>query len=103
MSDAKFIPGLIFKAPNERAPEYVKAKFSIKRAELAAWLAQQEGEWINGDVKVSQGGKWYAQQDDWKPNGASGAHGGTQPQRSAQPQAGSRVAAPAELDDEINF
>ena len=28
--------------------------------ELIAWLNTKDGEWINADVKVSQGGKWYA-------------------------------------------
>lgn len=53
-NDPKFIDGLIVKAPHERAPEYVKAKLSIKREELIAWLQQQGGDWINADVKVSQ-------------------------------------------------
>lgn len=70
MSDEKeFVNGLIFKAPNENAPDYVKAKLSIRRAELIAWLNTKDGEWINADVKVSQGGKWYAAVDNWKPNG----------------------------------
>jgi lipopolysaccharide export LptBFGC system permease protein LptF len=64
-NDNKFIDGLIVKAPNDRAPEYVKAKLSIKRAELIAWLQSQAGEWINADVKVSQQGKWYAAVDDF--------------------------------------
>lgn len=67
-NDAKYIEGLIAKAPHENAPAYVKAKLSIKRQELIAWLQQQEGEWINADVKVSQAGNWYAQVDTWKPN-----------------------------------
>lgn len=79
MSDIKFIDGLIVKAPHERAPEYVKAKLSLKRAELIAWLQQQDGEWINADIKVSQPGKWYAAVDDWKPKGE-------RPQRQAQPE-----------------
>lgn len=65
--DVKFINGLICKAPNERAPEYVKARLSIRRAELIEWLQSEEGEWINADIKVSQGGKWFAAVDDWKP------------------------------------
>lgn len=69
MSDNNFINGLIVKAPNERAPEYVKAKLSIKREELIAWLQGQSGEWINADIKVSQNGKWYAAVDTWKPEG----------------------------------
>lgn len=85
MSDAKFIDGLIVKAPNERAPEYVKAKLSIRREELIAWLQSQAGDWINADVKVSHGGKWYCQVDDWKPNGAaSTAPQGGMPARQRQ-------------------
>ena len=68
MSDIEFIPGLIVKAPNDKAPEYVKAKLSIKRLELIAYLQSLEGDWVNADVKVSQGGKWYVQKDNWKPD-----------------------------------
>ena len=68
MSDTNFINGLIVKAPNERAPEYVKAKLSIKREEMIAWLQGQSGEWVNADIKVSQNGKWYAAVDTWQPN-----------------------------------
>lgn len=103
-NDTKFIDGLIVKAPNERAPEYVKAKLSIKREELIAWLQSQSGEWINADVKVSQGGKWYAAVDEWKPDsgngGRSGARGGA-PQRERPAPA----TAPADdfEDSEIPF
>ena len=67
MADAEFITGLLVKAPHEKAPEYVKARLSIKREELIAWLQSKDGEWINADVKVSQGGKWYCAVDTWKP------------------------------------
>ena len=69
MSDIEFISGLSFKAPNDNAPEYVKAKGSIKRADLIAWLGTKDGEWVNFDLKVSSGGKWYAAVDNWKPSG----------------------------------
>ena len=82
-NDANFINGLIVKAPHDNAPEYVKAKLSIKREELIAWLQSKDGEWINADIKVSQGGKYYAAVDDWKPNqgGGSGGSRGGAPQR----------------------
>lgn len=83
-NDTKFIDGLRFKAPHERAPEYVRAKGSIKVADLLAWLQQQSGEWVNFDVKVSQNGSWYAAIDDWKPQG----NGGTT--RSSAPKPESR-------------
>jgi hypothetical protein len=69
MSDIEFISGLSFKAPNDNAPEYVKAKGSIKVADLKAWLDTKDGEWVNFDLKVSNGGKWYAAVDNWKPSG----------------------------------
>lgn len=103
-SEPRFIEGLIVKEPNESAPKYVKARLSIKRDELIAWLTQQDGEWINADVKVSQGGKWYAAVDDWKPErggGGGGSRGGA-PQRSRPAPA---AAPPVEDDfgDDIPF
>lgn len=97
MSDIKYIDGLIVKAPHEKAPDYVKCKLSIKREDLIAWLESQQGDWINADVKVSQGGKWYAAVDDWKPDsqrgGSSGSRGGA-PQRQRQ-----QSTKPAPVDD----
>ena len=87
MSDNQYINGLIVKAPNERAPDYVKAKLSIKRVDLIAWLQGQTGDWINADVKVSQGGKWYCAVDTWKPNGDGG-------QRTERPRSPSRAPVP---------
>lgn len=98
MSDNKFINGLIVKEPNERAPDYVKARLSIKRAELIAWLQSEQGEWINADIKVSQGGKWYAAVDDWKPD----SQRGQQPSRPARQQSAPQRQAPqqsAPVDD----
>lgn len=80
-----YLNGLIIKAPNENAPDYVKAKISIKREELIASLQAMTGDWINLDVKVAQSGKWHAPVDNWKPNG----------ERQAAPAR----QAPAEPDD----
>ena len=86
-NEVEFVSGLIVKAPNENAPEYVKAKISIKRAELAGWLATKSDEWINVDVKVSQGGKWYAAVDSWKPQGGNARNTAPQPpRRQPEPQ-----------------
>lgn len=96
-NDTKFISGLIIKAPNDNAPEYVKAKLSIKREELIAWLQSEPVEWINADIKVSSGGKWYAAVDTWKPNqgNSTGRNNAPRPQR--------REAAPAPAGDDIPF
>ena len=100
-SDTKFINGLMFKAPNDNAPEYVKAKGSIKREELIAWLQSETGEWVNFDLKVSQNGKWYAAVDNWKPNGnGTSRNNAPRPQRRDAP-AGGFDDAP--FDDSIPF
>ena len=62
-----FIDGLIAKEPHENAPDFIKAKLSIKVEELLTWLGDRTEEWVNADVKVSKGGKWYVAVDDWKP------------------------------------
>ena len=99
-NDIEFVNGLVAKAPNDNAPDYVKAKLWIKREELIAWLQAQSGESINADIKVSQGGKWYIAVDNWKPNtggtSSSGARGGA-PQRTRP------VPADDLADDPIPF
>lgn len=103
-NDVQFIDGLIVKAPNEKAPDYVKAKVSIKRQDLMAWLNQQDGDWINADVKESKGGKWYVAVDSWKPEGSAGAGGsrGGAPQRS-RPAPATRAPVDEFDDSDIPF
>ena len=98
-NDTQFIGGLIVKAPHENAPEYVKAKLSIKREELIGWLQQQSGDWINAEVKVSQAGKYYAAVDTWKPDSQKG---GTSSARQA-PSNPRRDAEPDGIEDDIPF
>ena len=66
MSAVQFIDGLTFKAPHPKGPDFVKAQGGMRREALIAWLQQQQGEWVNFDVKESKGGKWYAAVNDYK-------------------------------------
>lgn len=75
-NNADFLSGLVVKAPHAKAPQYVKARLSIKREELVASLQALEGDWINVEVKESRGGKWYAVIDHWKPEQAAPAAAG---------------------------
>jgi len=68
MGDIVFLDGLIVKKP-EGAPDFVIAKLSIKREELITFLQNQEGDWLNADIKESKAGKFYAALDTWKPDG----------------------------------
>jgi hypothetical protein len=65
--EIEFVNGLIVKAPHANAPDFVKAAISIKVADLAEWLSQRDEEWVNIDVKESNGGKWYAAVSTFKP------------------------------------
>lgn len=65
--DIEFVDGLIVEAPPENAPNFVKARISIKRKDLGNWLRGKDDEWINVDVKESKAGKWYAAVSTFKP------------------------------------
>ncbi len=100
MSDKKFIDGLLVKQPRDGAPEYVIAQLSMKREELITWLQQQDGEWINADIKVAQSGKWYAQVDTWKPDRQRGGGGRQQAPRQQYGGGGhQRQQPPPPVDD----
>ena len=66
--DKKFAQGLFVK---ESTVDFVKFKLSIKKDEFTKWyktkLDEKDNEWINLDIKVSKEGKWYAEENTWKP------------------------------------
>lgn len=63
-----FPDGFIIKKPHDNAPDFVKAKVSIKAEEFVAFMKKHvDNGWINIDIKTSKGGKLYAQLNDWKP------------------------------------
>jgi hypothetical protein len=68
--EIEFVDGLIVKAPNPKAPDFVKASISIKVEDLGMWLRKKHKageEWVNIDVKESKAGKWYAAVSNFKP------------------------------------
>jgi hypothetical protein len=68
--DIEFVDGLIVKAPNPKAPDFVKASISIKVEDLGKWLRgkyKAGEEWVNIDVKEAKSGKWYAAVSNFKP------------------------------------
>ena len=67
--DIQFVSGMYVKEPHEKVKHFVRVKLSVKREELIAWLDEQEGEWVNMDVKESKQGKLYVEVNDWKPTG----------------------------------
>ena len=73
MNEKKFVDGLIVKKPHDNAPDFVKARLSLKLDEFASWVGQWKKEnageeWINIELKESKQGKLYAELDSWKPD-----------------------------------
>jgi len=66
-----FIEGLFIKPPIKKdgapLPEWIKAKGSIKVADLIGWLQTVQTEWVNFDVKESKKGNWYVAVNTWEP------------------------------------
>ena len=63
----EFPKGLFANKPNEKAPDFIKAKLNIDREEFIAWLKDQP-EKVNIDIRESKDGtKWFAAVNDWKP------------------------------------
>ena len=54
MNEVKFVKGLFANKPHERAPDFIVCELSIKADELVGFLNDQDGEWINLQVKVPQ-------------------------------------------------
>jgi hypothetical protein len=62
-----FADGFIFKK-DEQAPEFVIGKISVKVEEATEFLKKNSNNgWVNLDVKLSQGGKYYMELNTWKP------------------------------------
>ncbi len=66
--DKIFVDGLGFKKPRENAPDFVKGNISINVPRLQAFLEThgKGKEWLNCDLKKSQGGKLYIELNVWE-------------------------------------
>jgi len=66
--EKKLVEGLY---PKEGKVDFVKCQLSIKKDQFTNWykkkLENKEEEWINIDVLVSKGGKWYCAENNFKP------------------------------------
>ena len=66
-----FAEGFVFKR-NEKAPEFVIGRMSIKVDEAIAFLQKhQENGWTNLGVKQARSGNYYVELDTFKPNNDS--------------------------------
>ena len=87
MSEQKFAKGIFFERPNEKAPEFVKGKMSIKVDEAVEFLKEVKNEkgYANFDLlKSKDGTKLYFTLNDWKPEVKAEAP--SYPQEELNPQ-----------------
>ena len=62
-----FADGFIFKK-NENSPEFVIGGLSVKVDEAIVFLKEKSNNgWVNMDIKLSQGGKYYMELNTWQP------------------------------------
>lgn len=72
MQEPIFVDGLMFQAPREGAPDFVKGSILVKVETFVEWIKQQdehksEKGWLNIDMKKSKKGGLYFQLNTWKP------------------------------------
>lgn len=66
-----FANGFIYKTPSPKAPEFIKANLSFKADEFIKFLQENDnGGWVNVDVKESKNGKIYGELNTWKKGDA---------------------------------
>lgn len=95
-NEQKFVDGLRVYAPRDNAPDFVIADLVIEHDDFSDWLADR-GDKVRITIKRSKGGKLYAVENDYKPEG----------QRQQSQRASARQAPQAAADDfedsEIQF
>lgn len=69
MSNKIFAEGIYFNERNEKMPDWVLGKISIKKDKLIPFLEQQEeiNGYINFDIKRGKNGKPYMELNTFKP------------------------------------
>lgn len=97
----EFVDGFTARLPNERAPEWLKMKVSLKREALIAWLQNRNDEWVNIDVKLSKKGTLYGEVNNWKKEAQDFVQGGEWEGRSMAYE--SLKATGDQKDEEIDF
>lgn len=83
-NDKEFPNGLFVSPPRPMAPDFVKARISMRVSEVIAWLETKSNqEWVRLDVKQSKrmaddgSEAWYAEVDTWvKPSERAKEGGG---------------------------
>lgn len=101
-----FADGFSFKR-NEKAPDFVVGRLSIKADDGVAFIRQHEkGGWVNLNVKTARSGNYYIELDTYEPTVQSGMKPQSEkqatPKQKAPPSGVDNLVEP-EDDDELPF
>jgi len=95
--EKNFAEGFVFKR-NEKAPEFVVGKLSVKVDEAITWLKNNtKNGWVNIDVKKSQKGNFYMELDTWENPNANNTTAKEAVAKKAE------VLSDSENDDDLPF
>ena len=91
-----FADGFSFKR-NEKAPDFVVGRLSMKVDEAVAFIRQHEkGGWVNLNIKTARSGNYYVELDTYEPT-----QGGAKPQSESKPKVEpTKKKAEPEVEDE---
>ena len=92
-----FADGFSFKR-NEKAPDFVVGRLSMKVDEAVAFIRQHEkGGWVNLNIKTARSGNHYVELDTYEP-----AQNGMKAEvtQDAKPR---KAAAPTQDDDDLGL
>lgn len=84
--DIEFIDGMSVKDRHQNAPDFILCVGGFRRQAMIEYLQQQEGDYVNFQIKRSKSGKLYVQRDTWKPGNAQRPD--TSPAQPSPPSAG---------------
>jgi len=104
MADEKiFVDGMIVKR-KPRSPDFVKCSLSFKMGDFVKFAREHVKDgWLNADIKLSKGGKLYAELDTWEPKKKAEDWGSSEPVSGSPPPA-TESDVPVDFpDDEIPF
>jgi hypothetical protein len=96
-----FADGFSFKR-NEKAPDFVVGRLSLKTDDAIAFMREHEKNgWVNVNIKTARSGNHYVELDTYEPK-----EGGVKPQAAPKPKAAPAKAAvvePEEFSEELPF
>jgi hypothetical protein len=97
--DKIFADGFSFKR-NEKAPDFVVGRLSLKADDAVAFIREHEKNgWVNLNIKTARSGNHYVELDTYEPT-----QGGGKPQAEAKPKAEPQAVEPeAEEDGDLPF